>query len=690
MLFLFNLVILVVFYIMAVEALVISYLYILNIMFGVISAIIPIHVFTRFMQAVAEVWIFCGMLYTFFTKRHILSNFPVVSFIFLIDTTLFEFLFENLNILIPVKAFWDTSTIFFTFYFILGGGFLICGFLYFTYIEQVIKMQVIQPLGIFLYSLEVTEKLLPIELQNIRNVNFLKLNTLVVSAIRYNQLISFEIPLLILFYWYNTELLNYLQVVKIEFPNNLDTVGLFFNNLDFIILPDNNKYHLFFNFTSFGKIFIVGLLIFIMYYFFNFLKKIVITEGILMFELPFLLNFSFLILLLSLFTTNLLILLILMEIFVYILYILLPLKKTFNYNIKLQTLILKYNNFAIEAAMKYFLLGTVNSLFLICAIILLLIGNFDLNFYTIQYYLFVMNFISTNWEYSIYFFYATCLILIFFLFKLSIFPFHWWLPDVFQGAAYYIIFFIALPVKIIIIFIMLVLFTHTFQPIISFLQPILGILAILTMFIGSFGMLFQINIKRFLAYSTLNHMGYILIGFSLNSSLSIFAIILYLFGYILMMLLFFIILGGIFDKKENSIVLYLSQLIYLKQNFLVLWCFIFNLFSMLGLPPLAGFWGKYYLLLCLFNHLDNALYFILFIAIILTSIIAAAAYLNIIKLIFFTNKIANTNIVILQYNILDYFYLFSLQVIFLFFWICWYYENYIFEFFNQIYLTLLN
>jgi NADH-quinone oxidoreductase subunit N len=172
---------------------------------------------------------------------------------------------------------------------------------------------------------------------------------------------------------------------------------------------------------------------------------------------------------------------------------------------------------------------------------------------------------------------------------------------------------------------------------------------------GSVGMLFQNNIKRFLSYSTLNNMGYILLGFSFNNNLGNTAIYIYILSYSLMMFIFIAIIACYINKKTKCAPLFFNQLSLLKKHYpLLSFIFAINIFSMIGLPPLAGFWGKFYIILNIIQNINNFNSLFILFVIIFTSIISAYAYLVILKKIFFFSDLYSNNSYVTPVSKLDY------------------------------------
>jgi NADH-quinone oxidoreductase subunit N len=149
------------------------------------------------------------------------------------------------------------------------------------------------------------------------------------------------------------------------------------------------------------------------------------------------------------------------------------------------------------------------------------------------------------------------------------------------------------------------------------------------MIVGAFFALVESRIKRFIAYSSINQIGFLLIGLILNTEQGILASLIFLTLYIFTNLGFFILFLNTHDEKITHPLIYLTDLKnFAKYNRGLTIPLVIILFSMAGIPPLAGFFGKLYLLL---NAFEEKLYFLVFVG-LLTSIISAYYYLKLVKL----------------------------------------------------------
>ena len=333
---------------------------------------------------------------------------------------------------------------------------------------------------------------------------------------------------------------------------------------------------------------------------------------------------------------------------------------------------------SIEAALKYFILGSIASSFILfgSSIIYGVFGT--LNFGNI--YLILLNiYYLENINLIIGIINGFLFILIGIFFKMGAAPFHFWLPDVYEGAPNNITAFFAIVPKIAFIGILIRFIFDILIDISYFFEIIFYICSILSMLIGSLGALQQKKIKRLLAYSSISHVGFIFIGFTSNLLDNIPYILLYIIIYIIMSINLWTSYLSL--KINNKPIKYLTDLSNIFNfNKILAFIIILNIFSMSGIPPLAGFFSK----LFLFISAIKAKYYGLIFFSILISILSSFYYLRIIKIIFFEkvnkklfiNQISKLNSIILIINT---------QFLFLFF-LC---PNFILINLNKFYLYLL-
>lgn len=333
---------------------------------------------------------------------------------------------------------------------------------------------------------------------------------------------------------------------------------------------------------------------------------------------------------------------------------------------------------SIEAALKYFILGSIASGFILfgSSIIYVILGS--LNFSNIFLILSNINYLN-NIDLLISIIYGFIFIIIGVLFKIGAVPFHFWLPDVYEGAPNNVTSFFAIVPKIAFIGILIRFFFEIFSPISFFFEIFFYIIALLSMFIGALSALNQKKIKRLLAYSSISHIGFILIGFTSNLLNNIPSILLYIIIYIIMSINLWT--SYISLNINHKPIKYLTDLSNLYSlNNLISIIIILNIFSLAGIPPIAGFFSK---VLIFYAGLKNGYFSLIFFAVII-SIISSFYYLKVIKIIYFEkinkrkflDKINKSQSIILLIN--------SQVILFLFI-----FPNIILINLNKIYLYLL-
>ena len=215
-------------------------------------------------------------------------------------------------------------------------------------------------------------------------------------------------------------------------------------------------------------------------------------------------------------------------------------------------------------------------------------------------------------------------------FKVSAVPFHMWTPDVYEGSPTSVTSFFALVPKIAAISVFIRFMYVPFVNVISQWQTIIIFLSIASMILGAVAAIGQSNIKRLMAYSSIGHMGYALAGIATGTNSGIQSTIIYLTIYLVMNLGAF---GCIFMmKRENIYYENINDLSGLSKNHpMVALSFLIILFSLAGIPPLAGFFAKFYVFMAV---IEMKMYTLAIIGLV-TTVVSAFYYLRIIKIIYF-------------------------------------------------------
>jgi NADH-quinone oxidoreductase subunit N len=244
-----------------------------------------------------------------------------------------------------------------------------------------------------------------------------------------------------------------------------------------------------------------------------------------------------------------------------------------------------------ESALKYFVTGAAAAAFMLFGIALVygVTGSTDISVIATLIHTGATGFSTPLFPL------ALLLIAIGFFFKLGLFPFHAWLPDVYEGAPTPVTGFMAAAVRTVAGIALIRLVVELFEPGMAGFTPIIWWIAVITMTIGNVGAIRQNNVKRMLAYSSVAHAGYLLIGFvALSSSklLGAEAILYYLLSYSLMSLGIFIFAGQVEQSGEKGLKFDDYRGLGIRQPLVGLLGSVL-LLSLTGIPPFAGFWGKF-------------------------------------------------------------------------------------------------
>lgn len=287
------------------------------------------------------------------------------------------------------------------------------------------------------------------------------------------------------------------------------------------------------------------------------------------------------------------------------------------------------SEFSAESGLKYFILGAFSSGFLLfgCSLVYGFTGvtNYEL------ISLLLVN-ADCNSLHNSGIIMGIVFILVSFLFKLSAAPFHLWSPDVYEGSPTSVTAFFAIVPKLGLLVFFLRLFFDSFYVFLPSLQYLLIVSSISSMLIGSFGAIWQIKIKRLLAFSAISHVGYMLIGLCCCSMESIYSVIFYAIIYVFMSISSFCLLLTI--RKNNNLkkIKYIEDVtIISKVNPFIGICFAITFFSIAGVPPFAGFFSKMFLF---FSAISQSLYLLTVVG-VLTSVVSCFYYLRIIQITYF-------------------------------------------------------
>lgn len=291
---------------------------------------------------------------------------------------------------------------------------------------------------------------------------------------------------------------------------------------------------------------------------------------------------------------------------------------------------------ATSAGLKYFLLGALSSALILLgsSIIYAYTGltNFE-NIYMIS----AVNISNENISQGVVL--GVLIIGVGFLFKVAAAPFHHWAPDVYDGVPTIVTTWLTVMPKIsIFVFLLELQITHQANLLdnMEVWKNLILITSMLSLVIGTVVGLAQYRLKRLLSFSTISHVGFLLLALSVQSEESITSFLFYLMQYSITNLdAFFVILafGYIINQSsKNTDIAFISQLKgQFVANPILGLSLAVCLFSMAGIPPLVGFFAKY---MVLYSAIENGYYFLALLG-ILASVVSAAYYLRIIRVIHF-------------------------------------------------------
>ena len=277
-----------------------------------------------------------------------------------------------------------------------------------------------------------------------------------------------------------------------------------------------------------------------------------------------------------------------------------------------------------EAGLKYFVLSALSSGLLLygCSLIYGFSGSTNFN---------IISDAMNSTDYGLTF--GIVFILVGLAFKISAVPFHMWAPDVYEGSPTSVTLFFAIVPKIAALTAFVRFLYVPFVDMIDQWQSILIFLSIASMTFGAVAAIGQKNLKRLVAYSSIGHIGYILAGISVGTNEGLQSSIVYISIYLVMNLGLFSCL--LMMKRDDQYFETVDDLSGLSKNHpLLSLSLLIILFSLAGIPPLAGFFAKFYVFK---SVIEQSMYFLAIVG-LLSTVIAAFYYLRIIKVIYFDKE----------------------------------------------------
>ncbi len=288
-----------------------------------------------------------------------------------------------------------------------------------------------------------------------------------------------------------------------------------------------------------------------------------------------------------------------------------------------------------EASMKYFLLGAFATGFIVYGIALIYgstgstsIQNLTENF--------------SSYGSNTIFLLGLILFLIGFSFKIAAVPFHMWVPDVYQGSATTVTGLMSTTGKAAAFSVMLIILSAIFSTAANNLfRPYFAVIAVLSMLLGSIVAISQSNMKRMLAYSSIAHAGYMAIGLAAGNIYSVAGIIFYLTAYAFMNIGAFAIIS-IIEGEDDSRTDLNSYAGLNSRNPILAALMALFMFALAGIPPLAGFFGKYYVFV---SAIQSKLTWLAIVG-VLSSVISVYFYIRVVVVMYFQESKENFHIAV--------------------------------------------
>jgi NADH-quinone oxidoreductase subunit N len=296
----------------------------------------------------------------------------------------------------------------------------------------------------------------------------------------------------------------------------------------------------------------------------------------------------------------------------------------------------RFNKASVESSLKYFLLGAFATGFLVYGMAMIYGATGSFNLTEIREAIALGNLNSLFYLKA-----GIGLLIVGLAFKIAAFPFHQWAPDVYSGAPTVVTAFMstagkAAAVIAFIIVAMSIMPTTEIPEILAIsdtTRTVIAIISAFTMLIGNISALLQKNVKRMLAFSSVAHAGYLLMGIVANSNDGFRGMTFYITAYLFMQLGSFVIVSVLEREKEKNLEFSDYSGLWKSNPVLATLMAIF-MFSLAGIPPMAGFFGKY----LLFAATIQSGYIVLTIVAVISSIISMYFYIGLVLNMFFKDS----------------------------------------------------
>jgi NADH-quinone oxidoreductase subunit N len=282
-----------------------------------------------------------------------------------------------------------------------------------------------------------------------------------------------------------------------------------------------------------------------------------------------------------------------------------------------------------EAGLKYFVLGALSSGMLLYGSSLIYGFSGATNFDALA-----RIFIDNSGDVPLGVIFGLVFVLAALAFKVSAAPFHMWTPDVYEGAPTPVTAFFSVAPKIAAMALLVRVLSEPFQPLVDEWRQVIVAVSVVSMVVGAFAAIYQTNIKRLMAYSSIGHVGYALVGLAAGNETGVRSVLVYMAIYLIMNLAVFSVI--LCMRQQGRMVERINDLAGLaKHQPMVAAALALCMFSMAGIPPLAGFLGKLYVF---FAAVSQGLYVLAVIG-VLTSVVGSFYYLRIVKVMYFDEPV---------------------------------------------------
>ena len=292
-----------------------------------------------------------------------------------------------------------------------------------------------------------------------------------------------------------------------------------------------------------------------------------------------------------------------------------------------------------EASMKYFLLGAFATGFIVYGIALIYGATGTTSIQNL-----VENFVT--YSSNIIFILGFVFFLVGFSFKIAAVPFHMWVPDVYQGSATTVTSLMSTTGKAAAFSVLMIMLSAVFSGASNVFRPYFATISALSMLFGSIVAISQTNLKRMLAYSSISHAGYMAIGLAAGNIFSVAGIIFYLAAYAFMNIGAFTIISIVEGENDSRTDLNSFAGLNAKSPILAASMALF-MFALAGIPPLAGFFGKYYVFI---SAIQSNLTWLAILG-VLSSVISVYFYIRVVVFMYFKESTEDFKIQISPYSL---------------------------------------